>query len=263
MRRNDKKATILLYTRPLVILDELTDEQAGRLFKAIRFYVEDEEGMEEKLHEVLKDPFVRLAFAAVRADIDQNAERYEKIVEKRRIAGRKHKGNQYTNGTNVPQTEQTEHMFQNGTDTDTVTGTVTVTDNNNTSSKDDVSVSNETDADSAIDYNEIVELWNTTTKGTMGTLKGIDHNRRKMVRARIKEHGIETFKRMIDIASKSAYMHGQSWATFDWCIRPNNFPKVIEGNYLDKENNKIKDKYEKRRGTDVTAQSSKDYEGNF
>lgn len=258
----DKKATILLYTRPLVVLDELTDEQAGKLFKAIRYYSEDADGMKEKIDEVLKDLVVRIVFKTIKADIDQNAEKYDKIVEKRREAGRKHKGNQYTNKeTNVPNNEQVEQVSQNGTDT--VTDTVTVTDNNNTSSKDDVSVSNETDADSAIDYNEIVELWNTTTKGTMGTLKSIDHNRRKMVRARIKEHGIETFKRMIDIASKSAYMHGQSWATFDWCIRPNNFPKVIEGNYLDKENNKIKDKYEKRRGTDVTAQSSKDYEGNF
>lgn len=262
MRRNDKKATILLYTRPLVILDELTDEQAGRLFKAIRFYVEDEEGMEEKLHEVLKDPFVRLAFAAVRADIDQNAERYEEIVEKRRIAGRKHKGNQYTNGTNVPKTEQTEHLLQNGTDT--VTDTVTVTDNNNTSSKDDVSPSKEVDAAAAINFKEIVEYWNSKTNGTMGSIKNIEHNRRKHVVARIKEQGADTFRQMIDIAADSVFMHGQNWATFDWCIMPNNFQKVIEGNYLDKQtNNQKPDKYAKRRGSDVTATSEKDYEGKY
>jgi hypothetical protein len=43
---------------------------------------------------------------------------------------------------------------------------------------------------------------------------------------------------MIENASASSFLAGQNrrdWqATFDWLFRPNNFVKVLEGNYKDK-----------------------------
>ena len=55
--------------------------------------------------------------------------------------------------------------------------------------------------------------------------------------ARIKEHGEEAIYKMIDQVKDSSFLRGnnkQSWtANFDWCIRPSNFVKVLEGNYLD------------------------------
>ncbi|MBQ7644355.1 MAG: hypothetical protein IJS84_04960, partial [Spirochaetales bacterium] len=39
--------------------------------------------------------------------------------------------------------------------------------------------------------------------------------------------------------ARSSFLIGQnktSWmVTFDWFVKPNNFPKVLEGNYLDKD----------------------------
>lgn len=83
-------------------------------------------------------PELNLALGIIYSLIDIDRDKYEKKIEKRREAGRKHSGNQYTraaeqngtNGTSVPNVEQ------NGTNgtytvTDTDTDTVTDTDDNN------------------------------------------------------------------------------------------------------------------------------------
>ena len=68
-----------------------------------------------------------LAFNFVKYTIDRDAERYEETRRKRSEAGKKHKGNQYTNkngtnGTNVPTLEQMEQNGTNGTDSVSVYG---------------------------------------------------------------------------------------------------------------------------------------------
>lgn len=82
-----------------------------------------------------------------------------------------------------------------------------------------------------IDYDKLMAYWNTMTNGKWGKLTSIQHNRMKMVRARIREHGKKAFVEAIIKASKSDVFAGASWFSFDWMIRPNNFDKVIAGNY--------------------------------
>lgn len=64
-------------------------------------------------------------------------------------------------------------------------------------------------------------------------------NRYKLLNARIKEYGIEKILAAIDEIQESTFLKGQnkkSWTiTFDWFVKPNNFIKVLEGNYRDKE----------------------------
>ena len=66
---------------------------------------------------------------------------------------------------------------------------------------------------------------------------------------------------VIKQAAKSDFLNGRNdrgWiADFDWLMRPNNFVKVLEGNY----NNN--DKNDRRRGTEVTAASPEDYDTTF
>jgi len=42
---------------------------------------------------------------------------------------------------------------------------------------------------------------------------------------------------MIDQAGRSSFLRGDNSrgfiATFDWCFKPKNFVKVLEGNYID------------------------------
>lgn len=91
----------------------------------------------------------------------------------------------------------------------------------------------------SIDYEAIKSRWNEETGGALGKLVMITGRRREMVRARIRETSVDDFFTMIRNAASSSFLRGESqrgWvANFDWCIRPNNYPKVLEGRYNDHE----------------------------
>lgn len=59
--------------------------------------------------------------------------------------------------------------------------------------------------------------------------------RKGFISARLKEHGDDTVRRMLQQAAKSYFLsHGykSKWtANIDWLFRPNNFVKVLEGQY--------------------------------
>ena len=58
-----------------------------------------------------------------------------------------------------------------------------------------------------------------------------------MLRARVREYGTEAVLQAIEKIRRSAFLKGQNtkgWViTFEWFVRPNNFPKVLEGTYDD------------------------------
>lgn len=71
--------------------------------------------------------------------------------------------------------------------------------------------------------------------------KACEGKRREFVRARIREHSLNTVYEMITKASRSDFLNGKNrngWvADFTWLFRPSNFQKVIEGNYDNRTNN--------------------------
>ena len=94
------------------------------------------------------------------------------------------------------------------------------------------------------DVRRVMEAWNSLglqqlTKITPGS------NRGKMLRARIHSYGAEAVLEAIEKIRQSAFLKGQNskgWViTFEWFVRPNNFPKVLEGNY---DNGRAKDTVE-------------------
>jgi len=86
-----------------------------------------------------------------------------------------------------------------------------------------------------INYSSILKYWNE--RSLLKEITAITDKRKSNLHARIKEHGVEAIYKMIDQVKNSSFLRGnnkQSWtANFDWCIRPNNFVKILEGNYLD------------------------------
>ncbi len=66
-----------------------------------------------------------------------------------------------------------------------------------------------------------------------------DSKRYKNLNARINQYGIDEVLRAINNIRKSSFLQGRNkngWSIkFDWFILPNNFPKVLEGNYTDRE----------------------------
>ena len=84
----------------------------------------------------------------------------------------------------------------------------------------------------------IIQKWNTLNLQNVlainsGTKRSI------MLHTRIKEYGEDKILKAMDNIKESAFLKGQnkkSWIiTFDWFIRPNNFIKVLEGNYIQQE----------------------------
>lgn len=143
------------------------------------------------------------------------------------------------NSSKRSECSEVKHVNVNVNDNVNVTVLPNGNDNNNTSPSNEVDVSAEADAASAsdaIDYKKIVDSWNSKTNGVMGKVKyPLGPSSQAMVRARVRQYGMDAFMEMIDVASRSTFMHGTKWAKFQWCIKPDNFPKVLQGDYLEHE----------------------------
>ena len=84
------------------------------------------------------------------------------------------------------------------------------------------------------DVRRIQEAWNSL--GLHQLVKILpDSKRGELLRARIREYGTEAVLEAIEKVRNSPFLKGQnnrSWViTFDWFVKPNNFVKVLEGNY--------------------------------
>ena len=89
----------------------------------------------------------------------------------------------------------------------------------------------------ASDARRIMDAWNSLGLQQLVKVTG-SSARAGMLRARVKEYGVEAVLAAIGKVSRSAFLRGQNekrWViTFDWLLKPNNFPKVLEGNYDDR-----------------------------
>lgn len=87
------------------------------------------------------------------------------------------------------------------------------------------------------DVRRVIEAWNDTGL-TQVTKITADTNRGRMLKARIREYGVDGVLKAIENVKNSTFLKGQNnrgfEATFDWFVKPNNFLKVLEGNYTDK-----------------------------
>lgn len=86
------------------------------------------------------------------------------------------------------------------------------------------------------DVRRITEAWNSLGLQQLTKVTG-ESKRGGMLRARVNEYGVEAVLTAIEKIRGSLFLKGQNgtgWViTFEWFVRPNNFPKVLEGNYDD------------------------------
>lgn len=89
----------------------------------------------------------------------------------------------------------------------------------------------------SLDVKEVAEAWNNLQSlGIKRVSKMITSSiRYKSLSARIREHGKETVLKAIENIKASNFLQGMNdkgWViTFDWFVKPNNFVKVLDGNY--------------------------------
>lgn len=84
------------------------------------------------------------------------------------------------------------------------------------------------------DVQRVVDLWNSL--GLQKVTKVVDDTQRgQWLRKRIADYGIDEVLRAVEKVRQSRFLNGDNskgWTiTFDWFLRPNNFPKVLDGNY--------------------------------
>lgn len=87
------------------------------------------------------------------------------------------------------------------------------------------------------DIQTAVDAWNSLTGYDRISRMSSTSTRYKMLKARISEYGIEDVLKAIDNVEKSIYLRTVTWFAFDWFVRPNNFPKVLEGKYTKESKN--------------------------
>ena len=87
------------------------------------------------------------------------------------------------------------------------------------------------------DIRRVMNCWNTLGLQQLVRLDGTSR-RGRMLRARIREYGVGTVLEAIEKVRQSPFLRGQNgknWViTFEWLVRPNNFSKVLEGNFDDR-----------------------------
>ena len=99
------------------------------------------------------------------------------------------------------------------------------------------------------DVQRIIDEWNTLEEFGIAPVKRMTSKREQAVKARIRQNHMDDILEAIENIRHSSFLQGQNkdgWMiTFDWFLKPGNFAKVFEGNYLDKSGNKPQSYMEK------------------
>lgn len=131
--------------------------------------------------------------------------------------------------------------------------------------KEDSSIESNQDL-TRIDTNDFLNFFNAEmdkAKAIIPRLSTMTPQRERFLAARVREAGKEGLAEVVRKAAASNFLNGRNdrgWtADFAWMMRPNNFAKILEGNY---DNDRQKHALGRGRG-ETRAASAKDYEGNF
>ena len=88
------------------------------------------------------------------------------------------------------------------------------------------------------DVRQVFEAWQSLGIQKLRKVPGSATNAGKMLRARIKEYGIGSVLEAVEIVRASDFLMGKATdfqITFDWFVKPNNFLKIVNGNYDNRE----------------------------
>lgn len=99
------------------------------------------------------------------------------------------------------------------------------------------------------DVRRCIDAWNSLSDCGIKPVQRIHSGTKRYdsLVARIREYGVDEVLNAIEKIRNSKFLQGKSdgrrqWTIkFDWFVLPNNFPKVLEGNYDDEEVNAVAD----------------------
>lgn len=225
-----KRKSFIIHHDSLDVIDKLTDEQAGKLLKAIKAY--------QLGQEYEADLTTDLVFTPFKAQFKRDEEKYQKIVER-------NKNNGLKGGRPQTQNNPEEPKKPSGLSGNPEEPKKADSDSESKSESKSDSESKEQNYTSAIancPHDEIIALyhnilpanprvkvWNDTRKGYLRSRWREDESRQDL----------SWWERFFTYISKSAFLTGrvdQSQrkpfiADLEWIVKPSNFVKIIEGKY--------------------------------
>ena len=85
------------------------------------------------------------------------------------------------------------------------------------------------------DYQGVLDAYHECCPSFPTVIK-LTETRKRAIKARLKDYGLEEIKRAFSLAGQSDFLKGSSgWqASFDWLMKPANMTKVLEGNYTNR-----------------------------
>lgn len=240
------KETFILYTSYKDAIMVLSDEQAGRLLKAIFEYATT--GIKQEID----DTAVKFAYMLIVSQIESSNKQYEKKCERLRANIQKRWNTNVSN--DVQDDTEVSDQIQSHTkeyksiqkNTDVCLDRYDRYDRYDRKNKEEDNKKKDepslcAGAQSSSDYSLVVEYWNNAVKehgSAMRPLRGLTENRKAAIRARLREHkqeGMAAIRQMIDKAVVSDFLNGRNSRnaifTFDRLMSPSMFQKTLEGNF--------------------------------
>lgn len=233
--KNERRKSFILYLDNSIILDQLTDEESGKLIKAIFKY--QSSGVTPDFS---KNPALAMGFSVFKMSLDRDSEKYQERCEKNRANGKKggiaNATNRYQTGANA--SKRVANQADNGNDSD----------------------------NGRINYKEVVETFNTICV-SYPKVKSLSEARKKAIQARLRTYSMDDLKRAFEAMEQSEFLKGNNssdWsANFDWVMKDRNLAKVLDGNYKNKEDKNYEPDTENRRqASDYYKQFLRDGTGN-
>lgn len=223
----------------------LSNEEAGELFKALLAYADEGTPISTD------NRLLSVVFAGLRSQLDCAAEMYAKRCEKNKAIAIERERNKREQAASTNVHERTRTCTNVHEEARTCTNVTNKIKENkikeNIDIKKDAKASKEkTDGANAphsalLDVNAFVAYFNeqlVAQGAIIKQVKTVTAKRRSVIEARARENGKEALKTVADKSATSDFLNGKNdrgWlATFDWLMRPNNFVKVLEGNFDNK-----------------------------
>ena len=194
-------------------MQNLSDAECGRLFRALLTYSESGELINLQGREIV-------AFDFAKYQIDRDREAYDAKCSQNATNVSKRYDRIRPNTTVYDRNKEKGEGKEEGKEKEESSSTI----------------SDEIVCPPADAVGRVLNAWNG-----LNVLKPVKKlqagtNRDTMLKARIREYGIDSVLEAVEIIPRCPFLLGENrngWTiTFDWFVKPNNFPKVLEGNYL-------------------------------
>lgn len=251
----EEKKSYIMYKSWNPLLESLPPEQLYEVFHAIIKYQNGEETN-------IKDPVIQAIFKMLKAQFEEDDNKWEKERQQRIDAGRKGgkaKPTEYKEClAEVSEAKECLAPLSKVKQTQANQAVMVEVEVEGSVEEEDIlppySPPKGGEADSSLrsesrqniddytppkpertDYQGVLDAYHECCPSFPAVIK-LTEARKRAIKARLKDYGLEEIKRAFSLAGQSDFLKGSSgWqASFDWLMKPANMTKVLEGNYTNR-----------------------------